>query len=121
MPGEVKEFKTLQKVLDMIEYAYPALAQFPKSEKFALVTDIKRILDTILELCIEVEKRRTKKTTLTNFDIAIAKLKVYVRLAHTLKFLPTKKYEILEGQAKEIGMMIGGMLKAEQQAESHRE
>ena len=28
MPEKPKEFLTLQKVFDMIEYAYPALAQF---------------------------------------------------------------------------------------------
>ena len=81
MPDKPKEFLTLEKVFDMIEYAYPALAQFPKSEKFGLATDIKRTMDEILGLCIEVQKRRTKRTTLTNLDIAIAKLKAYIRLA----------------------------------------
>ena len=46
----------LQKVFDMIEYGYPALAQFPKSEKYALGTDIKRCMDVMLERCIEAQK-----------------------------------------------------------------
>ena len=40
-----EEFVLLQKVYDMMEYAYPAIAQFPKSEKYALGTDIKRCMD----------------------------------------------------------------------------
>jgi four helix bundle protein len=120
MTEKPKEFLTLQKVFDMIEYAYPALAQFPKSEKFGLATDIKRTMDEILGLCIEVQKRRTKKTTLTNLDIAIAKLKAYIRLAFMLHFLPAKKYGLWSDMIVEIGKMVGGLLKAEQQADNHR-
>ena len=114
MPDKPKEFLTLQKVYDMIEYAYPALAQFPKSEKFGLATDMKRTMDAILGLCIEVQKRRTKKTTLTNLDIEIAKLKAYIRLAFVLHFLPPKKYDIWSNMAVEIGKMVGGLLRAEE-------
>ena len=105
----------------MIEYAYPALAQFPKGEKYALVTDIKRLMDEMLGYCIEIEKKRTKKTSVEKLDIATAKLKYFVRLSNTLRFLPTKKYEYWTGLIVEIGKMIGGLLKAEQQADNHRE
>ena len=43
-----EELKLMQKVYDMMEYAYPALAQYPKSEKFALCTDIKHCMDIML-------------------------------------------------------------------------
>ena len=117
-----KDFVTLQKVYDMIQYAYLALAQFPKSEKFGLATDIKHTMDAILGYCIEVQKRKTKKTTLTNLDIEIAKLKAYIRLSHDLKFLPEKKYEIWASDVVEIGKMVGGMIKREyEHADNHRE
>ena len=41
----MEELKILQKIFDMMEYAYKALAQYPKGEKFALATDIKRCMD----------------------------------------------------------------------------
>ena len=72
-------FKILEKIFDMIGYAYPALAQFPKSEKFGLVADIKRILDQMLELTIEAQKKYYKKTTLQELDVCVAKLKAYLR------------------------------------------
>ena len=118
---EPKPFEILQKVFDMIKYAYLALAQFPKSEKYALATDIKRTMDEVLGYCIEVQKRKSKKTTLTNLDIANTKLKVYIRLAFDLKFLPIKKYEIWAAQVVEIGKMIGGLIKADKEADNHRE
>ena len=47
-----EDLKILQKIFDMMDYAYPALAQFPKSEKFALCTDIKHCMDKLLERCM---------------------------------------------------------------------
>lgn len=44
----MEELKILQKTFDMMNYAYPALAQYPKGEKFALVVDIKRCMDVIV-------------------------------------------------------------------------
>lgn len=94
-----------------MEYAYGALAQFPKSEKFALVTDIKHSMDKLLERCIEAQKKYYKKTTLQDMDVEILKLRAYIRLSHQLGFLPIKKYEIWSGQVVEIGKMLGGWLK----------
>lgn len=119
--GEPKKFEILQKVKDMMLYAYPALAQFPKSEKFAMVADIKRVMDTMLELCIEIEKKIYRKNSLQNLDIANEKLQTYLQMAHFLKFLSTHKYEVWSAKLVEIGKMIGGMLKAVRQNADHRE
>ena len=101
----------MQKVYDMMEYAYPALAQYPKSEKFALCTDIKHCMDIMLERTIEAQKKYYKKTTLQELDVEIMKLRAYLRLSHELGFLPMKKYEVWSGMVVEIGKMLGGWLK----------
>ena len=77
-----EELKIMQKVFDMMQYGYGALAQYPKSEKFALCTDIKRCMDTMLERTIEAQKKYYKKTTLQDLDVEV-----------------------------EIGKMLGGWLK----------
>ena len=105
--------KILQKAFDMMEYGYTCLSQFPKSEKFALGVDIKRCMNEILGYIIEAQKKYYKKTTLQNLDIEVAKLKAYVRLAHNLKFLPTKKYELWSAKVVEIGKMLGGWIKSQ--------
>lgn len=106
-----EEMKILQKIFDMMEYGYHALVQYPKSEKFALVTDIKRSMDTMLERAIEAQKKYYKKTTLQELDVEIVKLKAYIRLSHRLGFLPMKKYEVWSEKVVEIGKMLGGWLK----------
>ena len=111
----MEDLKILQKTFDMIEFAYPVLAQFPKSEKFAMVADIKRCMDELLELLIEAQKKYYKKTTLQSLDVTLAKLRAYTRLAHNLGFLPTKKYEAWSARNVEIGKMLGGWIKSAKQ------
>ena len=107
-----KDFKTLTKVKDMMLYAYPVLAQFPKAEKFSLAQDIRRTMDELLELTITEDKKYTKKTTLETMDITNEKLKHYVQIAKDLGFISFHKYEVWEKHLVEIGKMIGGLLKS---------
>lgn len=107
-----EDLKILQKIFDMMEYGYGALAQYPKSEKFALVVDIKHSMDAMLERAIEAQKKYYKKTTLQELDVEIMKLKAYLRLSENLGFLPMKKYEVWSGKVVEIGKMLGGWLRS---------
>lgn len=72
---------TLQKIEDMMEYAYPVLQQFPKSEKFAMAADMKLVMDVMLEKAVEAQKKYFKKTTLQELDVANTKLQHYLRVA----------------------------------------
>ncbi len=116
------EFKTLEKLSDMIEYAYPILAQFPRSEKFVLAADIKHIMLDALKLCVEVGKKKSKKTALFNLDVQIETLKRFIRLSFHLKYLSPHHYEVWSRYVKEIGRMVGGMILTEnQKPQNHRE
>lgn len=110
--GTTEELMILQKVQDMMLYAYPVLAQFPKSEKFSMAADIKRCMDQALERTLEASKKYYKKTTLQDLDIEVAKLKIYIRLAYNLRFIDMHKYEVWSGKVTEIGKMLGGWLKS---------
>lgn len=101
-----------QKITDMMLYAYPVLAQYPKSEKFSLCADIKRVMDQMLELTITAEKKYFKKTTLQDLDIEIAKLKAYIRLSKDLRFISMHTYSVWSAKVVEIGKMLGGWMKA---------
>jgi four helix bundle protein len=95
----------------MEKYAYLALAQFPKSEKFAMAVDIKRCMNLVLERAIEASKKYYKKTTLQEMDVELMKLRHYLRLSHELGFLPQRKYELWSEMVSEIGKMLGGWIR----------
>ena len=107
-----EDLKIQQKIYDMMLYAYPLLAQFPKSEKFTLVADIKRQMDILMERCIEAKKKYFKKSTLQEMDVANEKIQVYIRLSFELRYISLHKYEVWSDKMVEIGKMIGGWLKA---------
>ncbi len=111
----VEDLKIRQKIEDMMAYAYPALAQFPKAEKHALAAELKASMHRILELTIACNKRYYKKTTLQDLDIELDVLRSYVRLAFNLHFLPPKKYEVWIKLNDEIGRMIGGWIKSQKE------
>ena len=116
IPFKKKDLMIQQRVYDMILYAYPALEQMPKSQKFSLAADMKHCMDRIMRLVITANKKYTKKTTLQELDVEIASLKIYLRIAYDLKYLPPKKYEVWSGQLVEIGKMVGGWIKSQREA-----
>ena len=110
--------RALQKIEDMMEYAYPVLQQFPKAEKYSMAADLKRCMDIMLERCVEAEIAYYKKTTLRELDVAVAKCKTYVKMAYRLKFMSYKKFEIINDYLTQIGKMVGGWIKTMNESES---
>ena len=106
------DFKLLQKVQDMMKYAYPILHQYPKVEKFSLANDIRHTMNMILEYTITEDKKYTKTTTLEKLDIENEKLKIYIRVAFNLRYIDKHRYSVWEAKVVEIGRMIGGLLKS---------
>lgn len=111
-----KDLLIQQKIYDMILYAYPALEQMPKSQKFSLAQDMKHCMDRIMRLTISANKKYTKRTTLQELDVEIAALKIYLRIAYDLRYLPSKKYEVWSGMMVEIGKMVGGWIRSQREA-----
>ncbi len=100
-----------QKMLELLEYGYVALRQFPKSEKFGLAADIKNQMYDVLRLIIVVNKRYHKKTTMQELDISHEVLRRQIEMAKNLQFLPFRKYEIMIVAVDEIGRLVGGWKK----------
>lgn len=109
----MNEFKLYQKTYDMILYGNQCLNQFPKSEKYALVAEIKRSMYALLRLIIEANKKYYKKTTAQQLDVELETLRTYIRLSadEQMRYLPIKKYEHWSKLLNEIGRMVGGWMK----------
>jgi len=97
----------------VILYLYPAVRQFPKSEKFGLALDMKKSANKILRLIIEANKVRNKRMKLYEIDTELDVLKNFNRISKDLGFMPFKKYENLSKMLIEIGRMLGGWIKSQ--------
>ena len=113
-----EDFKTKNKVYDLLLYAGPQLEQFPRSQRVR-ANDIRATMLQILRLVVTLENKHYKKTTLGELDNEVDVLRHLVRLAADPNYmrdkkpcLPMKKYEQMSKKINEIGRMIGGYYKS---------
>lgn len=107
------EIKT--KIEDMIAYENICLKEFPRHERYAMASEIRTCMYRILGICIEANHKHYKKTTLTELDIELDKLRSYIRLSASpdLKYLSTGKYGRWATKVDEIGRMLGGWIQSQ--------
>ena len=108
----LQELKIKQKCEDMIVYAYKALRQYPRAEKYGLVSDTKKAMYELLRLIIICNKKYYKKTTMQEVDTQLDIIRSFVRMAFNMQYISFKKYEVWIAKLDEIGRMIGGWVKA---------
>jgi hypothetical protein len=118
----MEELRILQKTEDMICYANQCLLQFPKVERYAFVTEIKKSMYGMHKLIIAANKKYYKKTTFQEIDVELEILRAFIKLAadrdisgNNTAYLPLRKYEIWSGMLNEIGRMLGAWIKASKQ------
>ena len=113
-----EDFKTKNKVYELMLYTNPELDQLPRSQR-RLADDIRATMLSILRLVITLENKHYKKTTLGDLDNEVDVLRHLVRLAADPNYmrsrkpcLPIRKYENISRKINEIGCMIGGYYKS---------
>lgn len=103
--ADTRELYIKTKVEDMIVYGNICLKQFPKHERYALASEIRLCMYRILGIVIETNHKHYKKTTLTELDIEVDKLRSYLRLS-------VDKYGNWAAMVDEIGRMVGGWIQS---------
>jgi len=109
--------------MEMMQLLNIYINHFPKYEKYALSTQIRKTAYHLYDLITEGQKRYFKKTTLTNLDIAHEKLRMQIFLAYEMgyfgykdsrksdKRIEAKRHCAITRQVDELGKMIGGWIK----------
>lgn len=87
------------------------MPKFPKRQQYLLGQRIESHCIDFLGLIVEANEREEKLKSLKEASVVLNKLRVFVRLAKDLEFLPFKEYQILEEMIDEIGKMLGGWIK----------
>ena len=100
-----------QKVYDFLLYIYPTIGRYPKFEKFTLQTQTKNCVVDLQRCIIKANNSGTKKSHLYEADALLEELKMLIRLAHDLRYIPPKQYETISKKMSEIGRLLGGLIK----------
>lgn len=102
--------------MDLIEYSYGIIKEFPKSEKFCLAAHIKDSMFSTLKYILRANKiygNIEKRLDMLNIiDAEIQLQKVFVRISHSNKYISNKKYMEWSRRLDEIGRILGGWIKS---------
>lgn len=103
------------------------LNHWPKHEKYALAKLVRDDAYLIFDLMVEGQKRYFKKTSLSELDVTIEKLRLKLMLAYELGYfsfkikgaavqssdvISEKRYGVLTVMLDEVGRIVGGWIKS---------
>jgi hypothetical protein len=107
----VENLLLFQKLEDFINYFIPIIDRFPKSEKFALVSQIKNLMYDMAKEIIRTNKKRDKLAGWYDFDASLEMLRFFIRHARKRKYLSPNSYETAVKKLAEVGRIVGGLIK----------
>ncbi len=100
-----------QKIYDFLLYIYPIIGRYPKYEKFTLQTQTKNCIVDLERTIIKANKSHVKKSHLYEADALLEELRMLIRLAHDLRYIPPRQFETICKKISEIGALLGGLIK----------
>jgi len=109
----MENLKIAQKWEDMTAYAYIMLRHIPKSERYTMGAEIRQSLWYGLKLIARANYVRQKMPVLREIDMEIKSILAIIRVGHSMRVVPTKKYKELSDRLIEIGKMLGGWMKSQ--------
>lgn len=86
--------------------------KFPKKVRFTLTNRIDNLALDFVEHLVEAQYTRDRKAPIRKANLILDKLRILLRIAHKLAFLPHKQYEYANRQIDDVGRMLGAWGKA---------
>ena len=102
-----------QKYIDLIYYSNDILKKHPKSEKFALVQELKQTMYAGLRSLIFAQKEFNKKDKLkylNELDVNMVLLKLHIRLSYKFKYITIQNYNAWSTKITDVCNMLGAWI-----------
>lgn len=101
------------RLYDLLAWLAPRSESFPRPHRHTIT---KRMMDAALdthEAVFEAQGRRGRErvTALQSADLALNRLRLYLRLAHQWRWLSDGQYHHVSAMVAEIGRLLGGWVK----------
>ena len=103
------------KYVDLVEYGYKLLIKYPKYEKYALVSEVKRNMYQSLKYILYANKianKHDRLDILNRLDAEIAMQSFLVRFSYKNRYINTSNYYEWSKRLEEIGKILGGWIKS---------
>ena len=107
------EMVIFTRCFDLLSWLMPKAEKFPRAYRFTVT---QRLMDAALDLqetlfTAQSQRERARVGSLRTADAALARLRLYLRLAHRWRWLNTGQYSHVSALVAEIGRLLGGWLK----------
>lgn len=102
--------------MDFIKWLLVTTDKFPKTARFNFTNRIVGLSFDILEELIEARYSRNKIQNLRKANLHLEKLRVMIRVSFESKHLSHKNYEHAVYAMNEVGKMLGGWIKQQDQS-----
>ncbi len=108
-----QEMPIFTRTFDFLSWLLPATNKFPRAHRF---TFTKRLLDSAFDLReyleeANLERGNDRKVHLNKADAALAKVRLYLRLAQRWGWISDGQYRHVAEMTVEIGRLLGGWMK----------
>ena len=113
--NELEGLMIYKQYLEMIYYTENITLKYPKSEKEAMVDEIKRITYNGMRKIILANKEFNKNKRiiiLNEIDVELKMLKVMIRVSYRKKYINSKNYSAWSKKIYNIGNLLGGWIKS---------
>ena len=109
----MKQSPIFTRTYDLLQWLLQATENFPRSQRFVLA---RRIQDTAFDLqeallAAGLQTGDARAESLQEADLALAKLRFFLRLSVDMKWLSVGQYEHVSRMTDEVGRLLGGWLK----------
>lgn len=112
-----KQLILIPKIEDYIEYSLNILLKLPRTEKFSIGSEYKKIIYTILENILLINKLYKKENTkeilklLNEIDAKLNTNRILLRIMKKQRWIGENKFDICINKIYEIGKIVGGLVK----------
>lgn len=101
------------RLFDLLAWLVPRSESFPRPFRRTVT---QRLLDAALDcqdaaLAAQTQKGAARQACLAAADAALARLRLYLRLAHHWHWLNDGQYEHVSRQVAEVGRLLGGWVR----------
>lgn len=113
--NDIEGLMIYKQYLEMIYYTENITLKYPKSEKGAMVDEIKRITYNGMRMIILANKEFNKNrriVILNEIDVELKMLKVMIRVSYKKKYINSKNYSAWSKKIYNIGNLLGGWIKS---------
>jgi hypothetical protein len=97
--------------MEFLTWLLPTTEKFPHKTRFTLTNRIDNLALDMVEDLVEARYTREKRTSLRRANLRLEKLRVLLRVCHTLGYLPHARYEHAMRAINQVGTMLGGWRK----------